>query len=228
MWHEFAALFDRAREVDWTQAGFLPAGPVAEVGSGDGSNLVPLLAALPEMSVWAIEPDPTARALLVQRLSAHELTDRVTIVASGIEDAELPRLGGVVATGVFYFLSPQVRAATWRHLASVLEPGAPVVVEVADANDPSQPEPERLVRTATMGEFTYERWFAGRPLGDGRVELVNTARVRHGERLLREVPCTFTTWVLPHEEKCAEALATGLFEEHPFPGTDAYTRLVRR
>lgn len=78
--------------------------------------------------------------------------DRVSVLPSALADVTiLGPLGGVVATGFLYFLSPAQRRAAWDLFARHVAPGAGVVFEDGDAPNPTAPEPERLLAVLPGG-----------------------------------------------------------------------------
>lgn len=189
-----------------------PALPLVEVGPGDGATLVQLARAFPEASVIGVEPDPEYLDLAQREVEAAGVADRVALQPCTIAEAALPgRLGGVVAQGVLYFLSPGERTAFWQLMADRVAPGACVVTEGGGHGPGAHEDAEpRLLQEPVIQGVRWERWFAKRALPDGRVEITNTMRSFRGDELLSEEQSVGHCWA--GEDRRAEIAATGAFE----------------
>ncbi len=211
-WAEFDEVFaGPSRAIDWATVGFDTSLPIVEVGPGTGRGLVEMARALPGVELFAIEPDPGNRAVLTARIMADvDLASRVSILEAPVGRAPVPQVcGGVVATGVLFYLNPAERSVFWRRFHQVLGPGGIVVLEAGDAPNPQEAEKPRLVQTAMLGRWRHERWFSQRPLGHDEVEVVNEARVFEGDRVLRVECDRRHTWVLSDSARRREAREAG-------------------
>lgn len=220
-WAEFDTLFGgTGRVIDWPSAGFRPDLPLLDCGSGTGVGTVALAGAFPASKIMAVEPDAAMRALLMYRVaSTPGLLERVTVLPTTLENVNLPELlGGVVATGFLYFLSPEQREYAWTLFAQHVVPDAGVVFEDGEAANPTADEPERLLATRHMGTLRYERWFAQRP-ENGAVRFTNTVRVWDGESQLNEDTSSWRSWPLTASVTTRECQSTGCFTVEPLnPG----------
>lgn len=168
----------------------------------------------PTSRIIAVEPDPQMRTVLMhQVVTTPGLGERVTVWPTVLDRTPIRGpLGGVVATGFLYFLSPDQRAEAWRLFARHVTVGSGVVFEDGSAPDPTTDEPDQLLQTRQLGELRYERWFSQRPVGDGTVSFTNTFRVFDGERLVLEDIAHCRSWPLTTAQTALECCATSAFD----------------
>ncbi|MGA1556443.1 MAG: class I SAM-dependent methyltransferase [Ilumatobacteraceae bacterium] len=153
------------------------AGPVVDIGSGSGIALPYLIAAVPEARVLAIEPSRAMRVALHTRLLLDPtVSGRVTVDPRPLGESLPERASALVLSAVLGHLDDEECATVWRFAADRMPPGAPAVVEVLP---PHRPEIVEAVRYAVrpVGDFVYEGWQAGTPVGEREMEWTMTYRV---------------------------------------------------
>jgi SAM-dependent methyltransferase len=153
-----AEFYDLVGVQRWTQSDPLLAaalagtdtghGPVLDLGAGTGRSTEVVARTLPEARILAVEPSPAMRSALTSRVVRDEdLRRRVTVVAAGAQDVELPdRLSAAVICGVLGYLDRAERADLWARLTARLPVGAPVVVELMAVRTPQTVAPMRISR----------------------------------------------------------------------------------
>jgi SAM-dependent methyltransferase len=146
------------------------AGPLLDVGAGSGLGTRVMADSFPAAEIFAVEPSPVLRAVLLSRIAAEPaLRSRVTVLAAGALDAPLPdRLGAVVAVNMIGHLAPPDRRRFWRRLGDRLAPGAPLVVNLQPPAEPVAVE-HTLFATVRVGRHTYEGSGGAEPRGNGSV-----------------------------------------------------------
>ncbi|MFH8442077.1 Gfo/Idh/MocA family oxidoreductase [Streptomyces sp. NPDC018026] len=158
----------------------LSGGPVVDIGAGTGLVTEAVARARPDAEILACEPAVGMRAVLTSRVfSDPDLRSRVTVTADAAPDLELPdRVSAVLLCGVLGHLDADGRARLWRRLNRRLAPGALVVVELMQFEEPLT-LPETRLATATAGRHRYEWSFGGAPdeTEDGVMRLHSTWRV---------------------------------------------------
>ncbi len=94
-------------------------GTLLDVGAGTGLGTEVLATAVPDADVFAVEPSPVLRAVLLSRMAARpDLRRRVTVVAADALGADLPaRLGAVLAMNMIGHLDPDGRRTFLRRVA---------------------------------------------------------------------------------------------------------------
>ncbi|HUF99247.1 MAG TPA: DUF480 domain-containing protein [Ilumatobacter sp.] len=162
MWETFGLeLIDLLADVDPTL------GPLVDIGCGSGTGLAYLSAAVPGVSVHAIEPSKAMRTALHARLSLDpQLRQITTVVPFPFATAPLPATASaVVVSAALGHFTPAERERLWTYLANQLAPGAPAVIGVLP---PFRAESVPLVNyhTEQVGEFAYEGWQSGEPVDD--------------------------------------------------------------
>lgn len=126
---------------------------ILEIGAGTGL-ITTLLADLTPADIFALEPAPEMRALLLSRLSSRpELLDRVTVLrcdAMGVrldEPAE-----AAVMINVLSVLEPDYRARLWPVLADSLQTGGLLIFNWWHSNPPAR---KQRVESSQVGRHTY-------------------------------------------------------------------------
>jgi hypothetical protein len=216
LWAEFTEVLripladdDFVRTIPWRHAGFRHDLPLVDVGAGSGHGTVALAEEFGAAEIVAVEPDPSMRCLLMQRIAERpDLRDRVTVLPDDIVTAPLPAaLGGAALLSVIYLLDPDQRRRLWDLLAERLVAGAPVLMNRSYGAGPREPVAPKLVSSATMGRQRYERWFESAPMSAGGVEVRNTFRVFHDGELAREETATTTAHGLDEADVLADVPA---------------------
>lgn len=187
------------------------AGPVVDLGAGTGLSTLATADAVPGSEVWAVEPSPDMRTVLLSRLALRtDLHDRVTVVPTAAQGLGWPdRVAGVVAANMIGHLPPADRRRLWATLAERLAPGAPAVVGL---QPPARPEALPPTRNAAirLGGDTYEGWSAATPTGPDSVRWTMTYRITRGGETHHEAVTHFDWWTLSAADVAAEADAAGL------------------
>jgi GNAT superfamily N-acetyltransferase/SAM-dependent methyltransferase len=136
---------------------------IADIGAGSGIGTVEL-ARVTDAAIEALEPGRTMRSMLVARLAAGELLDRVTVharrVPQGLDD--LPTsLAGVVASHMLGHLSPDERRVLLEWVARCVAPGGSAVFTVAaDRTSDPAASPE-AVEERRVGRHVYRATHRG-------------------------------------------------------------------
>jgi hypothetical protein len=110
----------------------LEPGHAVEIGFGDGTESVALLQA--GWRVTAIDPTPAAAAILLDKVPA-EVRDRLEIVTSRAEDAELPAFDFLYAGYALPFVQPDRFQGVWATIRARQQPGGIVAVNVFGVHD---------------------------------------------------------------------------------------------
>lgn len=191
---EYTELFraDRARsERDLVRgmplhALHLPEGPVADIGAGTGLGTVALAEAFPDREVLAVEPDRTARAVLVSRVVDHGLADRVTIYADDVETADLPTCAGAVGIHLLCQLTDGGIPSFLSRLDFLLEEDGAMLVDTCFGPAEAVAQEKELRLEQVVGRRRYERWSGAEPTEDGRLRVTHSFRTLEAGHLLRE------------------------------------------
>ncbi|MGA4668743.1 class I SAM-dependent methyltransferase [Propionibacteriaceae bacterium Y1923] len=144
-------------------------GPILDVGAGSGLNIAHLLEHSPAVSVYALEPSPTMRALALARVAARpDWFDRVTVRPEDFFSATLPpRLGEAVLLGVIGHFDAGERAAVLAELAARLPTGGAALF---DLQPPERPEGDSMTSTEVKAEHTTGEHEHGTDCGHEAVE----------------------------------------------------------
>jgi SAM-dependent methyltransferase len=190
-------------------------GPVLDIGTGTGLGLPVIANALPEHEIIAVEPSPSLRIGLFSRIADNPgLAGRVTVLPTGVQEAELPhRLGAVVGINMIGHLSPADRAALWTRLSAVLAPGAPAVFTLQPPDRPVS-IPESPFGEAVVGRLRYSASGSAEPAGEDQVTWRVTYRVHDGTTLLSEQTMEHRWWTVSEERFTEELRGAGLQARH--------------
>lgn len=186
-------------------------GPVLDVGAGSGLNTELALRRLPASVLFANEPSPAMRALLLGRLAAHpEWHGRVTVRPEPVLEAPLPStVGGVLMLGVVGHFTAADRRRVLHELGRRLAPGAPLIM---DLQKPAAPV--RIQRTAfgdvEVGDLRYRGWLEARPDGGDWLIWRMTYQTIDGDRVVHEAVTEHRYCHPAPATLRAEALAAGL------------------
>ncbi|YAL82173.1 class I SAM-dependent methyltransferase [Dermacoccaceae bacterium W4C1] len=203
---------DFSATIPWEAAGFKQKYPLIDVGPGSGVTTTVLAETFPDTEVIAVEPDWLMRSLLMTRITEREdLRDRITVLPEAIQESWLPtECGGALLFNVIYFLSEREREQFWARMAQVLVSGAPVLMSRSYGGAPDKVVELKMVKSATVGKQEYQRWFASKPLEDGRVEIINSYRVLRDGEVVREEEARITP-VGVSEERIVDEIPVGAF-----------------
>ncbi len=192
--------------IPWEQARFVGDRPLIDIGCGSGLTTIALAERFPAAEILAVEPDPLTRSLLMLRVAERvDMRDRTTVLPESILDVWLPgECGGALLFNVIYFLGGRARDAFWARMADVLVPGAPILMSRSYGGVPAEPVQRHLVKQATMGRHTYQRFFEAQPARDGRVEITNTYVVLRDGEQVRSVPTRVTPFGLDEDSILSE------------------------
>lgn len=186
-------------------------GPVVDVGAGGGHGTRVIAKALPQAEIFAVEPSPGLRAVLLARVDEDpELRDRVTVLPSGLLQATLPlRLGTLVAMNVIGHFDPSDRRAIWRLLAERLVPGGRAVLNLQLPAEPVA-VPHSRFSELHVGRRRYEGWGRAEPAGPDRLAWRMTYRAFQDGEPAEEVEVEYAWWVLDPDRLKAELAEHGL------------------
>ena len=131
---------------------------ILEIGAGTGL-ITTLLAGWTPAEIFALEPSPGMRAVLLSRLTAHpDLLERVTVLPGDALSVDLDEPAeAVVMINVMYAMEPGYRKRLWPVLATQLEPGGLLVFTWRDGGPPA-PRPLEELGSRQVGRHTYTVW----------------------------------------------------------------------
>jgi SAM-dependent methyltransferase len=186
-------------------------GPVVDVGAGGGHGTRAIAQALPEAEIFAVEPSPGLRSVLMTRVyESPELRDRVTVLPSGLLQAALPpRLGALVAMNVIGHFDPTDRHAIWKLLGERLLPGGRAVLNLQPPAEPTT-VPQTRFSELRIGRRRYEGWGRAEPAGPGLITWHMTYRTIQDGEPAEEVEVSYTWWVLGPDQLKSELTEHGL------------------
>ena len=126
---------------------------ILEIGAGTGLITVSL-ADLTPGEIFALEPSPDMRAVLLSRLSSRpELLSRVTVLPGDALSVRLDEPAeAIVMINVLQALEPDYRRRLWPVLAASLEP---VGLLVFTWHDGGSPAPGQRLESHQVGRHTY-------------------------------------------------------------------------
>lgn len=162
-------------------------GPVLDVGSGSGLNLMTILEGLPEATAFGVEPSPAMRGLALAKIAEHpEWFDRVTLWPDDFFSAPLPeRISGAVLLGVLGHFDAQERAAVLAELAARLPSGGCALIDLQAPERPQRVEAFEYT-AARVGALTYRCIGEAWPVDEERMRWRMTYLALEGERVLIE------------------------------------------
>jgi SAM-dependent methyltransferase len=128
---------------------------ILEIGAGTGL-ITTSLAEWTPAEIFALEPSPGMRGVLLSRLNARpELLSRVTVLAGDALSVRLAEPAeAAVMINVMYAMEPEYRRQLWPVLAAALEPGGLLVFTWRDGGPPA-PHPLRELGSRQVGRHTY-------------------------------------------------------------------------
>ncbi len=194
-------------------------GPIVDVGAGGGHGTAVIASAVPEAEIYAVEPSPGLRAILLARAALDPgLRERVTVLPEDLLRAGLPdRIGALVAMNVIGHFSPEERSAVWGMLAERLLPGGRAVVNIQPPTEPVT-VPESSAGRVRVGRREYEVLVRAEPDGPERLVWHMAYRTHHDGRCVDRVEVTYPWWLLDEGRLAAEVAAWGFDAEAAAPG----------
>lgn len=187
-----------------------------DVGAGTGLGTV-ALAARCRVPIHAVEPAASMRGVLLSRLAGqHDLLERVTVHAAGMERLGLARMADfALCLNVLATLDADRRRATLAALAQALVDGGRLVVQ-APPDRPGPPRADlpswRLGEERYGGEATCER------VDGDRLRWRFRYRVTRGDAIVREETEAFDGFLVPAPRFAAELSASGFtVDAHDHP-----------
>jgi SAM-dependent methyltransferase len=128
---------------------------ILEIGAGTGL-ITTSLADWTPAEIFALEPSPGMRGVLLSRLSANpELLKRVTVLTCDALSVDLDEpVEAMVMINVMYALEPDYRKRLWPVLAAQLEPGGLLVFTWRAGGSPA-PRPLQELDSRQVGRHTY-------------------------------------------------------------------------
>ncbi|PZG21021.1 class I SAM-dependent methyltransferase [Nonomuraea aridisoli] len=180
-------------------------GPVVDVGAGGGHGVRVIAQALPRAEIFAVEPSPGLRAVLLARVDEDpDLRDRVTVLPNGLLQATLPpRLGTLVAMNVIGHFDPAERRTIWRLLAERLLPDGRAVLNLQPPAEPVA-VPHTRFSELRIGRRRYEGWGRAEPAGPERITWHMTYRAFQDGEPAEEVEVEYAWWILGPDRFKAE------------------------
>lgn len=162
-----------------------------DVGCGDGSHLVHMLAAAPEAEGVGVEIDPAAAALAVHALATAGLSDRGRVLTADVREvvAEgVEALGGPVdlalVANVIYYLPVEERTGLLRAVGGLLAPGGRLVVVSTMAGESAFSRHFDLLLRAQDGEMALPTPVeVATQLTDAGLEATSIQRLAPGDPL---------------------------------------------
>jgi len=186
-------------------------GPVLDVGSGSGLDLMAILEGVPGATVFGIEPSPAMRGLALAKIAERpEWFERVTLWPDDFFSAPLPeRISGAVLLGVLGRFDAQERAAVLAEIAARLPTGGCALI---DLQAPTRPQRvEAFERTAArVGALTYRCIGEAWPVDEERMRWRMTYLTLEGERVLIEDTAEHLSHHPAPERVAIDAAAVGL------------------
>lgn len=187
------------------------AGPIVDIGAGTGRSTFVITEAVPSGEVWAVEPSPSMRAILLAHVALRpDLYRRVTVLDSDIAGLSWPdSVAAVVACNMVGHLDPETRLGLWRTAAAHLAPDG---VAIVGLQPPSRPE--RLERTETgtvdVGRNRYVGDAAAEPTGERSVRWTMHYRTIRDGTVVEHLVKQSDWWTVSADDVRAEAGSVGL------------------
>lgn len=141
--------------------------PILDIGSGTGRTVIAIAESIPDVEIFAVEPNDVMRAVLTnQVVQRDDLRKRVTIISEPISNISLPeKLGAVVAYGVIGHFDLSARKKLWDELIPRLPKEAPIFVEFMPMDKPMN-FAEMPTMQVKIGQRLYEGTVSGE-MGEG-------------------------------------------------------------
>jgi len=163
----------------------LPDGPLADLGAGTGLGTVALAEAFPDRDVLAVEPDRTARAVLVSRVADHGLADRVTVYADEVETADLPSLAGAIGIHLLCQLTDGGIPSFLSRMDFLLEDEGALLVDSCFGPETAEERGLELKHEQPFGRRHYQHWTSSEVYG-GRLRVHHVFKTLENGHPVRE------------------------------------------
>lgn len=185
-------------------------GAVLDIGSGTGHGIVAVADVLPDAEIYAIEPSPTMRAVLVSRImQTEDLQKRATIIPSNFENAELPeKVRAVLFLACIGLMDEAARRDFWGRLAARMSPGGLVLFDVMMIDKP-KPVEKIHVAEVPVGRNVYHAWAEGVPLDEKREKWVSTYQIVRDGSVILERHAEYVWQTVSLEDVAREAAPHG-------------------
>jgi hypothetical protein len=134
---ETRPMFQKGMAAIW--AAGMPPGDAVEIGFGDGTESVALLTA--GWRVTAIDPTAAAAALLRDKIDP-SLLERLDVVTSAAEDAEIPAFDLLYAGFALPFIAPARFPVVWATIRQRVRPGGFIVGNIFGIHDSWAGDPD--------------------------------------------------------------------------------------
>lgn len=184
--------------------------PVVDIGAGTGLTTKVIAKVVPDVQIFAIEPDAAMRPALMTRVwSDPDLRQRVSILPMPFSSAPLPPvISAAVASASLVHFSPQDRRSLWMQLFARLSPSGLAIVEI---QCPVACDiPETCMATASIGNIAYEGWATARRIDDARQHWQMTYVARFNGAEIDRQTTDYICWTLSGAELLKEAASCGL------------------
>ncbi|MBB6344490.1 class I SAM-dependent methyltransferase [Nonomuraea muscovyensis] len=197
-------------------------GAVLEIGAGTGL-ITELIARETRGEIFAVEPSPGMRSVLLSRLAARpDLLARVTVLPQDALSVDLAEpVEVVVMIAVLNGFTPQDRERLWPALARRLRPGGLLLLNHRDRPMPVPGEPE-LMGSYRVGRHHYEILGQVLEAGGERVTSRFRYRIRQGDHLISEDEVVTESHRVPAARLEAELEAAGFVPDTAPDGMRAW------
>jgi SAM-dependent methyltransferase len=187
------------------------AGPVIDLGAGTGRSTVEIADSVTDGEVWAVEPSPSMRAMLLGHLGWRaDLWDRVTVVAGDAVGFDWPQqVAAVIACNMIGHLDVGERAALWERLATTVVEGGFAVIGLQPPSRPKRLDRKEMT-SVEVGHHRYVGLAQAEPTGPRSMRWTMTYRKIFGSTVLEEAVNTFDWWTVDVEDIRDEVTAAGL------------------
>ena len=163
----------------------LPEGPLADLGAGGGLGTVALAEAFPERDILAVEPDRTARAVLVSRVADHGLADRVTVYGDEVEIADLPSLAGAIGIHLLCQLTDGGIPSFLSRMDFLLEDDGALLVDSCFGPSTAEEHGLALEHAQRFGRRDYQHWTSAEVYG-GKLRITHLFKTLENGHPVRE------------------------------------------
>jgi SAM-dependent methyltransferase len=205
------------------------AGPVIDLGAGTGRSTMVIADSVSNAEVWAVEPSPSMRAILLGHLGWRaDLWNRVSVVAGDAIGFGWPaRVAAVVACNMIGHLDVAERAVLWERVAATVADGGLAVVGLQPPSRPERLEPTEMA-TVEVGQHRYVGLVQAHPTGPRSMRWTMTYRKSAGTAMLEDMVNTFDWWTVGIDDIRDEVSGAGLAAEPAEQGLVVIRKSARR